>query len=104
MSAVVYSKLCVKLYGCVAEHANVLEHLQGESGNRATSNAVLPLMQKSSIWFTGRTDIIARLKMHFLSDFSHRGFRERKYFLLHGMGGFGKTQICLQFIKEMTDW
>jgi primosomal protein N' len=58
---------------------------------------------KSSIRFTGQTDIIVRLKEHFLSGFSHGVFQKKKYFLLHGMGGIGKTQICLKFIEEMSD-
>ena len=29
--------------------------------------------------------------------------RKRKFFLLYGMGGIGKTQICLKFIEEMSD-
>ncbi|KIK05380.1 hypothetical protein K443DRAFT_66570, partial [Laccaria amethystina LaAM-08-1] len=72
-------------------------------GNRATSDEFVPLMPRSSTRFTGRADIISRLKQHFLSDFSHGGFQKRKYFLLHGMGGIGKTQSCLKFIDEVSD-
>ena len=60
--------------------------------NRTTSDAVIPLKPNSSTRFTGRTDIIRRLKDHFTSP--GVGLRTRKYFLLHGMGGIGKTQIC----------
>ena len=69
--------------------------------NSTTSDAVIPLKPNSSTRFTGRTDIIAKLKEHFTipSD----GLRTRKYFLLHGMGGIGKTQICLRFIDDMSD-
>ena len=28
--------------------------------------------------------------------------RKRKFLLLYGMGGIGKTQICLKFIEEMS--
>ena len=28
---------------------------------------------------------------------------DQKYYLLHGMGGIGKTQICLRFIEEVAD-
>lgn len=65
---------------------------------------VIPLVPKSSVWFTGRMDIIARLKEHFLSDFSYEGYQKRKYFLLHGVEGIGKTQICLKFIEGTLDW
>ena len=67
--------------------------------NATTSDAVIPLKPNSSTRFTGRTDIIAKLKEHFTSP-SHELWT-RKYFLLHGMGGIGKTQICLRFVEEM---
>ena len=46
--------------------------------------------------FTGRGIYLERLKDYF-------GFNvmaQRKSFLLHGMGGIGKTQICLKFMEE----
>lgn len=69
--------------------------------NRATSDAVIPLKPNSSTRFTGRTEVIAKLKDHFIG--ANNQPRTRKYFLLHGMGGIGKTQICLRFIEEMSD-
>ena len=70
-------------------------------GNRrTTSDAVIPLKPNSSTRFTGRINIIAKLKEHFTSPGD--GLRTRKYFLLHGMGGIGKTQICLRFVEEMS--
>jgi Holliday junction resolvasome RuvABC ATP-dependent DNA helicase subunit len=51
----------------------------------------------SSALFTGREDIIERLKDHFAG-----GDGCRKSFLLYGMGGIGKTQICLKFVEEMA--
>ena len=71
-------------------------------GGRAISNTVIPLVPNPSTRFTGRTKIIAKLKEHFSTD-PNDGFQKRKYFLLHGMGGIGKTQICLKFIEEMSD-
>ena len=68
-------------------------------GDRAISNAVIPLVPNPSTRFTGRTEIIAKLKEHFSATSNNR----RQYFLLHGMGGIGKTQICLKFIEEMSD-
>ncbi|KIK04390.1 hypothetical protein K443DRAFT_93275 [Laccaria amethystina LaAM-08-1] len=61
---------------------------------------LFPLCQSQ----TFGTDIIVRIKEHFFSDFSHGVFQKRKYFLLHDMGGIGKSQICLKFIEEMFDW
>jgi Holliday junction resolvasome RuvABC ATP-dependent DNA helicase subunit len=70
-------------------------------GNRTMSDAVIPLRPNSSTRFTGHTKIIAELKDHFTSPSD--GLWTRKYFLLYGMGGIGKTQICLRFIEEMSD-
>ena len=51
--------------------------------------------------FTGHEDYLEKLGQYF-----HRRdqFHPRRHFLLHGMGGAGKTQICLQFLDEHTDW
>jgi len=71
--------------------------------SRATSDAAIPVKPNSSIRFTGRTNVLAKLKEHFTAE-SNDKFRHRKFFLLYGMGGIGKTQICLRFIEEMPDW
>ena len=71
-------------------------------GNRATSDAAIPVKPDSSIRFTGRTDVLAKLKERFTTA-SNDKLRRRKFFLLYGMGGIGKTQICLRFIEEMSD-
>ena len=71
-------------------------------GNRATSDAAIPVKPNSSIRFTGRTDVLAKLKEHFTAE-SNDKLHRRKFFLLYGMGGIGKTQICLRFIEEMFD-
>jgi hypothetical protein len=56
----------------------------------------LPPVNHSSMMFTGRSAYLQRLKDHFVSN----GMKKRKSFLLHGLGGIGKTQICLKFIEE----
>ena len=94
-------------------------------GNRTTSDGVIPLPPNPSTRFTGRTEAIAKLKRHFFTDTNEstrltgrteamaklkRYFftntsdagHKRKFFLLYGMGGIGKTQICLKFIEEMN--
>lgn len=50
--------------------------------------------------FTGRTDILVKLKEYFCSSIGEQ--QQGKYFLLYGTGGIGKTQICLKFIEEMS--
>ena len=70
-------------------------------GNRIMSDRVIPLMPNLSKWFTGRTEVITKLKRHFFN--TNDSAQKRKIFLLYGMGGIGKTQICLKFVKEMAD-
>ncbi|KAF8165745.1 hypothetical protein B0H34DRAFT_251302 [Crassisporium funariophilum] len=52
-----------------------------------------PRRLNSSPRFSGRKDVLERLQEHF----KPRSTGERKLFLLFGMGGIGKTQICLKF-------
>ena len=59
-------------------------------------------MPNPSNRFTGRTEAIAKLKNHFFANMNDLA-QNRKFFLLHGMGGIGKTQICLKFVEEMYD-
>ena len=66
------------------------------------SDGVIPLMPNSSNRFTGRTEVITKLKNHFSNTTDSS--QKRKFFLLHGMGGIGKTQICLKFVEGMSDW
>jgi len=66
------------------------------------SDGVIPLMPNPSNRFTGRTEVITKLKKHFSN--TNNSVQKRKIFLLHGMGGIGKTQICLKFVEEMSDW
>ena len=47
----------------------------------------------------GREEYLQRLKDHF----SSYAEGQRKAFLLHGLGGIGKTQICLKFIEKNPD-
>ncbi|KIJ99977.1 hypothetical protein K443DRAFT_70524, partial [Laccaria amethystina LaAM-08-1] len=64
---------------------------------RTTSDGIIPLMPNPSNRFTGRTEVIAKLKRHFSN--ANDSAQRRKCFMLH----IGKTQICLKFIEEMSD-
>ena len=77
-------------------------NIHNNYGNRRISDAVIPLIPNPSNRFTGRTEVIAKLKKHF-STHANDSAQRRKLFLLYGMGGIGKTQICLKFIEEMSD-
>jgi len=48
--------------------------------------------------FTGREGYLERLRTHFSMRPGQP--HSRRLFLLYGMGGVGKTQICLKFIEE----
>ena len=47
--------------------------------------------------FQGRRDILDRMHQCFSSEKD-----SQKIYVLHGLGGAGKTQIALQFIKESS--
>jgi GTPase SAR1 family protein len=63
----------------------------------------LPILQKpnSSPIFTRQKDALEKLEKIFV----HRADRlmSRRSCLLWGMGGIGKTQICLKFTEEVSD-
>ncbi|KAK4189455.1 hypothetical protein QBC35DRAFT_141477 [Podospora australis] len=56
--------------------------------------------------FTGRTEVLSLLEAFFTPDMldqtstSHNGQRR---FVLYGLGGSGKSQICLQFAEKFQD-
>ena len=72
------------------------------NGNRTTFDGVIPLTPNPSNRFTGRTEVVAKLKRHFFCK-TNDAVKKRKFFLLYGMGGIGKTQICLKFLEDMSD-
>ena len=72
-------------------------------GNGMTSDGVIRLMPNLSNRFTGRTEVVAKLRKHFFMN-TNDSTQKRKFLLLHGMGGIGKTQISLKFVEDMSDW
>lgn len=77
-------------------------NIHNNYGDRTTSEGVISLMPNPSTRFTGRTEAIAKLKRYFFSN-TNDAVQKTKFFLLYGMGGIGKTQICLKFVEEMSD-
>jgi hypothetical protein len=55
----------------------------------------------SSANFTGRRGYLAKLRAYFGAEPDEP--LRRKSFLLYGMGGIGKTQICMKFTEENSD-
>jgi len=64
----------------------------------------IPIWRKpnSSPLFTGRKDVLDKLGKIFVHR-ANSSLVSRRSCLLWGMGGIGKTQICLKFIEEMSD-
>jgi Cdc6-like AAA superfamily ATPase len=81
---------------------DLLQIIHNNYGKGMTSDGVISLMPNPSTRFTGRTEAIAKLKRHFFTN-TNDAVHKRKFFLLYGMGGIGKTQICLKFVEEMSD-
>jgi len=58
------------------------------------------MVPRCSERFTGRREYLDKLQQYFCRrDVSY----PRRCFLLYGMGGAGKTQICLKFAEENAD-
>jgi NB-ARC domain len=54
--------------------------------------------------FTGRVDILSQLEGYFFPDQTSIAEKEQRIFVLYGLGGAGKTQIALTFIKKFDQW
>ncbi|KAF8521436.1 hypothetical protein BU17DRAFT_64929 [Hysterangium stoloniferum] len=54
---------------------------------------------RSSPRFVGQEKYLSKLRSFFAPENSHSMWN---HFLLYGMGGVGKTQICLKFIEELV--
>ncbi|KAJ7448751.1 hypothetical protein FB451DRAFT_1375258 [Mycena latifolia] len=61
------------------------------------SPAYLKVCPPPSVRFTGREDIL--LKM---SEYFNTSIGQRHIFLLHGLGGSGKSQIAFKFVEQST--
>jgi len=80
---------------------NVVNILPANTGERQMK---IPVPQKpnSSPLFTGRKDVLEKLGKIFVHS-AKSGLMPRCSCLLWGMGGIGKTQICLKFTEKMSD-
>ncbi|KAE9385851.1 hypothetical protein BT96DRAFT_565232 [Gymnopus androsaceus JB14] len=56
----------------------------------------------STSLFTGRKTILNVLEDYFIKDLLSEDAGRRKIFLLHGLGGAGKTQCALEFARKFN--
>jgi len=62
---------------------------------------VYKLMPSSSPNFVGCEDHLQRLQGYF--NVRPANDRKRRAFVLYGVGGVGKTQICLKFLEDFSE-
>jgi len=65
------------------------------------STITYKLMPCGNPLFTGRSGYLKKLRQYFAP---RDDSRPRRLFLLHGMGGVGKTQISLKFVEDNSAW
>ena len=53
--------------------------------------------------FTGRDDVIQKLRNSCLPPKLKDRLTEQKRFVLYGLGGSGKTQACLKFAQDYRE-
>ncbi|KAF2477702.1 uncharacterized protein BDR25DRAFT_275038 [Lindgomyces ingoldianus] len=65
-----------------------------------SSNKHFDIPQPVSSIFTGRDDDLERLKNLFISPPGNSGRHQQIRFVIHGIGGSGKTQFCSKFAED----
>ncbi len=66
-------------------------------------NQYYEVPHKVTSHFIGRHDILQKLEECCLPSGQEPPPKEPKRFVLHGPGGFGKTEICLKFAEDHRD-
>lgn len=100
--AVQRSNEALELVGFNTHNDNKPFTYQSESVTRQRNKHFLIPHNVSSI-FTGRDAITKRLEERILSPSATDTPRQQKRFVLYGLGGSGKTQICLKFAQDHRD-
>lgn len=59
-------------------------------------------MPHSSSIFTGQVAYLDQLEKYFKQKIDQP--HHKKCFLLYGLGGIGKSQICMKFVEQSTEW
>ncbi|KAL2022760.1 hypothetical protein VTK56DRAFT_4576 [Thermocarpiscus australiensis] len=85
-----------------SDHGLTLGHVYGlDKDQLVLSNKKPQSMGTTSRFFTGRRDVLETLYSCFAPRNS--GGRPRREFLLHGMGGVGKTEVALRLAQDLED-
>ncbi|KAL2154298.1 hypothetical protein VTH82DRAFT_2974 [Thermothelomyces myriococcoides] len=85
-----------------SEHGLTLGHTDALDKDQVVLSTLEPQhLGYTSRFFTGREDILAKLRACFHER--NTGGKPRREFLLYGMGGVGKTQIALKIADELED-
>ena len=90
--------IIVNLFIC-QNHVENLQYIQYIQPANMQMQIPVPRKPNSSSIFTGRKDILNKLGKVFAPRASNR-LIPRRSCLLWGLGGIGKTQICLKFTEE----
>ena len=73
---------------------------QNHTQSRAYHNKYFEVPSNVSSIFTGREDICQDLQERCLPSSPPSAQKTQKIYVLHGLGGSGKTQICLKFAQD----
>ena len=74
---------------------------QATAPSQVQPNLSYKHMPSCSPLFTGRKNYLDRLEQYFGREPDR--LQRRKRFLLYGLGGTGKSQICLKFLERNAD-
>ncbi|AEO54031.1 hypothetical protein MYCTH_2296089 [Thermothelomyces thermophilus ATCC 42464] len=85
-----------------SEHGLTLGHTDALDKDQVVLSTLEPQpLGYTTRFFTGREDILAKLRACFYER--NTGGKPRREFLLYGMGGVGKTQIALKTADDLED-
>jgi hypothetical protein len=78
----------------------MLEAPTPEHQDKRVGNKYYEVPRSASALFTGRQDIYQRIKKVCLPAGPTTAQLQQKRYVLYGLGGSGKTQLCLKFAEE----
>jgi hypothetical protein len=74
-----------------------------DTGRAVPYNKYYCVPYNLSAIFTGRSDVIQKLREGLIPSETESWPAEQKRFILHGPGGSGKTQACLKFAQDYRE-